>query len=306
MNVTTNSFNYLIKIPPTYIRALQKSVIFAIEELQVDEKKNIRDALELQVEDELSHKEILAAYYNYAEGVEVGASLILSSRLKERDELLSIIDKAKNSISIEHIDSKICDLQDLMSVEFEDKHRFTRQFNQLKRRREKLSSLFDTEVEIREAIEDAEDRLKFLEKEIQNLGDSDVEAEARFMKFLNKKDVAMQRVEELQRQYKVATHVCEEAIANKESIEKSYRDKMLLLGDCSSNGVPAHLHVASADRVGLSHCKNNVEKFMKWWNEDEEFRREYAKFNESSTITRFGSLDGTNSLVPDKEAAYSC
>ncbi|XP_012855891.1 PREDICTED: uncharacterized protein LOC105975259 [Erythranthe guttata] len=122
------------------------------------------------------------------------------------------------------------------------------------------------------------------------------------MKFLNKKDDAMQRVEELQCQYKVATHVCEEAIANKESIEKSYRDKMLLLGDCSSNRVPAHLHVASADRVGLSHCKNNVEKFMKWWNEDEEFRREYAKFNESSTITRFGSLDGTNSLVPDKEA----
>ncbi|KAL7159387.1 hypothetical protein ABFS83_01G024200 [Erythranthe nasuta] len=299
---TTNSFSYLIKIPPTYIRALQKSVLLAIEELQVDEKKNIRDALELQVEDELSHNKILNPYYDYAEGVEVGASLVLSSRRKERDELLRTIDEVKNSISIEHIDSKICDLEASMSVEFEDEHRFTRQFNQLKRRREKLSSLFDTEVEMREAIEDAEDRLKFLEKEIQILGDGDLEAEARFMKFLKKKDDAVQRVEELQRQYKVAAHVCKEAIANKESIEKCYRDKMLLLGDCSSNGVPAYLHVASADRVGLSHCKNNVEKFMKWWNEDEEFRREYAKFNESSTITRFGSLDGTNSLVPDKEA----
>ncbi|XP_012855889.1 PREDICTED: uncharacterized protein LOC105975257 [Erythranthe guttata] len=113
------------------------------------------------------------------------------------------------------------------------------------------------------------------------------------VKFGKKNDDAMQQIEQLQHQYGVAARVCEEAIANKESIEKSYRDKMLLLGDCSSDAVLAHLYVASADRVGLSrYCKNNVEKFMKCWNRDEEFRREYAKFNESSTITRFGSFDG--------------
>ncbi|EYU21892.1 hypothetical protein ABFS82_01G024900 [Erythranthe guttata] len=322
---TNSSFNYLIKIPPTYIRVLQESFIFAIEELHVDEKTNIRDALELQVEDELPQKEILLGYYRYVKYVEFRASCHLRSILAKRDKLLRIIDKAKNSISIEHIDSKICDLEALilealMNGEFEDKQYFTREFNQLKQRREKLSSslfdreeeklssLFDREEEerirqIREAIEDAEDRLKFLEKEIQILRDSALEAEARFVKFRKKKDDAMQQIEELQRQYKVAVHACEEAIANKESIEKSYHDKMLLLSDCSSNGVLAHLYVASEDCVVLSrYCKNNVEKFMKRWNEDDEFRREYAKFNESSTITRFGSLDGARSHVSDKES----
>ncbi|KAL7122137.1 hypothetical protein ACP275_01G026700 [Erythranthe tilingii] len=115
-------------------------------------------------------------------------------------------------------------------------------------------------------------------KEIEILKESALEAKATAVKFRKKNDDAMEQIEELQRHYGVAARVCEEAIAKKETIEKSYHEKMSLLCDCGLNAVLDHSYVASADRVGLSrYCKNNVEKFMKWWNEDEEFRREYAR-----------------------------
>ncbi|KAL7159398.1 hypothetical protein ABFS83_01G024500 [Erythranthe nasuta] len=130
------SFSYLIKIPPTYIRTLQE--LFAIEELQFDEKTKFRDALELQVEDKL--------------------------------------------------------------VSFQ---RYKLEINQLKRRRDNLSSREEDDKGIKQILElkeEAEESLKIAQNEIGIIRERALEAKATMVKFGKKNDDAMQQIEQLQYQ----------------------------------------------------------------------------------------------------------
>ncbi|KAL7102643.1 hypothetical protein ACP275_08G131300 [Erythranthe tilingii] len=294
----TESFRYLIKFPPISRDSLHESLLRAIEELQIDEKTKTRDAIQLQIEEKLADNEILGVYYDFLKLKDINASGLLKAKLIEIDHLQSIVTKVGNALSIVHINNQICDLEnkikhDVLALESQ--------------RREKLSSsssFFDIIVrQYREVREEAEEFLKVvLRKELAILTDSSIKAKAAVTEFKKKCDDAAEQVEKLQANYRAASDVCIEAIAIKENMKKKYCEKIAMFAECLSDTDFAPItNEIPSDPMQLSrYCKHNVENFMQRWNKWYRLRVEYAKYNESSTMNRFGSLDGC-SLHPDYE-----
>ncbi|KAL8062998.1 hypothetical protein ABFX02_01G000100 [Erythranthe guttata] len=285
IDAATESFRYLIKFPPISRDSLHESLLRAIEELQIDEKIKTRDAIQLQIEEKLADNEILRVYYNFLNIKDINASGLLKAKLNEIDHLQSIVTKLGNALSIVHINNQICDLENKIKhdvIALESQRRY------------------------REVREEAEEFLKVvLRKELAILTDSSIKAKAAVREFKKKIDDAAEQVEKLQANYRAASHVCIEAIAIKDNMKKKYCEKIAMFAECLSDTDFAPItNEIPSDPMQLSrYCKHNVENFMQRWNKWYRLRVEYAKYNESSTMNRFGSLDGC-SLHPDYETPF--
>ncbi|KAG6434893.1 hypothetical protein SASPL_106537 [Salvia splendens] len=268
----TKPFNFLIRTPRFDDESLREQIRLA--KLQVDETTRLRDAIQLQIQEKrLANTQIHGIDYEYAKSEGRNNRKLVRSKRTEIDSLQSVINKAKNALSIEDIDKQIHDMEHMIQHEtlpLKEEKQFIREIKQLKQLREQLSSNMGSQDEIKKALEqreETEERLKILRKELDVLKSRVVKAEATAVEAGKKYDDENRKVKELQAQFRAANDVRQEAYAQWQDLRKELTKK--------------------------------VESFMELWNTNPEFRSDYAKFNARSNVRRFGTLD-CRSLGPDE------
>ncbi|KAI3465500.1 hypothetical protein Pfo_022163, partial [Paulownia fortunei] len=305
IEAVTKPFNFLIRIPRFDDGSLREQIRLA--KLHVDEKTKLRDAIQVQIQEKRANSQIHGIDYEYAKGEDRTARKLVKSKRMEIDSLLSVINKAKNALSIEDINSRIYNMEHMIQHEtllLKEEKQLIREIKQLKQLREQLSSNLGSQDEIKQALEqreEVEERLKILRKELDILKDSVLKAEAAAVEAEKKYDDENKKVKELQAQFRAADDVRQAAYAQWQSLRKELSKKNKHFFKYKDDATAAGNYAFSRDREALYRlCMNQVENFMELWNTNDKFRREYVKFNARSTARRLGTLDG-RSLGPDEE-----
>ncbi|KAL1547122.1 CAP-Gly domain-containing linker protein 1-like isoform X2 [Salvia divinorum] len=300
----TKPFNFLIRTPRFDDETLREQIRLA--KLQVDETTRLRDAIQLQIQEKRANTQIHGIDYEYAKSEGRNARKLVRSKRTEIDSLQSVINKAKNALSIDDIDKQIHNMEHMIQHEtlpLKEEKQFIREIKQLKQLREQLSSNMGSQDEIKKALEqreETEERLKILRKELDVLKSRVVKAEATAVEAGKKYDDENKKVKELQAQFRAANDVRQEAYAQWQDLRKELSKKSKYFFKYKDAAAVASNYAYSRDTEALYPlCTNQVESFMELWNTNAEFRSDYAKFNARSNVRRFGTLD-CRSLGPDE------
>ncbi|CAI9777120.1 unnamed protein product [Fraxinus pennsylvanica] len=305
IEAVTKPFNFLIRIPRFNDEELREQIMHA--QLQVEEKTKIRDAIRLQIQKKRANCQTHGIEYEAAKLEDRAARKLVRSKRLEMDSLQSVINRAKNATSIEDIDSRIHNMEHVMQHEtlpLKEEKQFIREIKQLKQLREQLSSNMGNQDEIQQALDQREqvaERLKELKKELDSLKGKVLKAEAAVMAAGKKYEDENKKVKELQDQFRAADEVRQAAYAQLASLKKDFFDKNKHFRMYKDAAAAASDYAFGKNREALTrHCVDQVEKIMELWNTNEDFRKEYVKYNERSTVRRLGTLDG-RSLGPDEK-----
>ncbi|KAL6493319.1 hypothetical protein OROGR_033078 [Orobanche gracilis] len=300
-----NPFNFLVRVPRFDDASLREQIRLA--KLNIDEKTKLRDAIQVQIQEKRASTQIHGIDYEYAKGEGRNARKLVRSKRLEIDSLQSLINKAKNALSIKDIDSQIYNLEHVIQHEtlpLKEEKQFIREIKQLKQLREQLSYNMGSQDEIKQALEqrgEVEERLKVLRKELDILKDKVLKAEASAVEAEKKYDHENKKVKELQAHFRAANDIRQAAYFQWQSLGKELSKKRQHFFKYKDDTAVASNLVFSRDTEELYRlCINNVENFMELWNTNNEFRSDYVKFNARSTVRRFGTLDG-RPLGPDEE-----
>ncbi|KZV43086.1 microtubule-associated protein futsch [Dorcoceras hygrometricum] len=298
-------FNFLIRIPRFHDEKLKEQLKAA--KLEVNEKTKLRDAIQAEIQKKRVNNQIHGIDYEYAKGESRSLRKLLALKRMEISSLQSIINKAKNAISIEDMNSRINNMEHMIQHEtlpLREEKELIRDIKQLKQFREQLSCNMGSQSEIQQALdqrEDAEERVKILRKELAILKDRMSVAQTMIMEVENKFDDENKKIKELQAQFRAADDIRQAAYARWQNLREQLSQKNKYFVEYKDDEVTATNCAFNGDREALHHlCMNQVEKFMELWNGNGEFRSEYTGFNARSTLRRLGSLDG-RSLGPDEK-----
>ncbi|KAL7154442.1 hypothetical protein ABFS83_03G002700 [Erythranthe nasuta] len=298
-------FNFLVRVPRFDDESLREQIRLA--KLHVDEKTKLREAVQVQIQEKRANTQIHGIDYEYAKGEARSARKLVRSKRVEIDSLQAVINKAKNALSIEDIDSQMYNMERMIQHEtlpLKEEKQLIREIKQLKQIREQLSSNIGSQDEINQALEqreEVEERLKILRKELDVLKGRVLKAEAVATEAEKKYDDENKKVRELQTQFRAANDVRQEAYAQWQDLRKELSEKTKHFFKYKDSAALANNYAFTRDREALYRlCFNNVENFMELWNTSEEFRTDYVKFNARSYVRRFGTLDG-RALGPDEE-----
>ncbi|KAL2505925.1 CAP-Gly domain-containing linker protein 1 [Abeliophyllum distichum] len=305
VEAVTKPFNFLIRIPRFNDEKLREQIMHA--QLQVEEKTQLRDAIRLQIQKKRANCQTHGIEYEAVKLEDRAARKLVRSKRLEIDSLQSVINRAKNAMSIEDIDSRIHNMEHVMQHEtlpLKEEKQFIREIKQLKQLREQLSSNMGSQDEIQQALnqrEEVEERLKVLKKELDSLKGKVLKAEAAAMAAGKKYEDENIKVKELQAQFRAADDVRQAAYAQLVSLKKDFFDKNKHFRMYKDAAAAASDYAFGKNKEALArHCVNQVEKIMELWNTNNDFRQEYVKYNARSTVRRLGTLDG-RSLGPDEE-----
>ncbi|KAL8514466.1 hypothetical protein ACS0TY_013542 [Phlomoides rotata] len=302
--IKTKPFNFLIRVPRFNDENLREQI--RVAKIHVDEKTKLRDAVQIQIQEKRANSQIHGIDYEYAKSEARSVRKLVRSKRMEIDSLQSVINKAKNALSIEDIDSQIYNMEHMIQHEtlpLKEEKQLIREIKQLKQLREQLSSNMGSKDEIKQAIEqrgEVEERLKILRKELDILKNRVLKAEATATEAEKKYDDENKKVKEFQAQFRAADDVRQAAYAQWQNLRKELSKKSEYFFKYKDDAAVASNYAYSRDTEALYLlCMNQVDNFMELWNTNDEFRREYAKFNTRSTVRRFGTLDG-RALGPDE------
>ncbi|KAL8523835.1 hypothetical protein ACS0TY_013708 [Phlomoides rotata] len=302
--IKTKPFNFLIRVPRFNDENLREQI--RVAKIHVDEKTKLRDAVQIQIQEKRANSQIHGIDYEYAKSEARSVRKLVRSKRMEIDSLQSVINKAKNALSIEDIDSQIYNMEHMIQHEtlpLKEEKQLIREIKQLKQLREQLSSNMGSQDEIKQAIEqrgEVEERLKILRKELDILKNRVLKAEATATEAEKKYDDENKKVKEFQAQFRAADDVRQAAYAQWQNLRKELSKKSEYFFKYKDDAAVASNYAYSRDTEALYLlCMNQVDNFMELWNTNDEFRREYAKFNTRSTVRRFGTLDG-RALGPDE------
>ncbi|CAA2995479.1 Hypothetical predicted protein [Olea europaea subsp. europaea] len=305
VEAVTKSFNFLIRIPRFNDEKLREQIMNA--QLQVEERTQLRDAIRIQIQKKRANCQTHGIEYEAAKIEDRAARKLVRSKRLEIDSLQSVINRAKNATSIEDIDSRIHNMEHVMQHEtlpLKEEKQFIREIKQLKQLREQLSSNMGSQDEIQQALDqrqEVEERLKVLKKELDSLKGKVLKAEAAVMAAGKNYEDENKKVRELQDQFRAADEVRQAAYAQLVSLKKDFFDQNKHFRMYKDAAAAASDYASGKNREALTrHCVNQVEKIMELWNTNDDFRKEYVKYNARSTVRRLGTFDG-RSLGPDEE-----
>ncbi|KAA3452932.1 proton pump-interactor 1-like [Gossypium australe] len=154
------------------------------------------------------------------------------------------------------------------------------------------------EIESMQSVMDIEDiDVKSLKKEADQLKANLKNAEAITKAAKRKYYEETEKLSELQYQFKAANDIQQEAYAQLQSLKKQSYEKSKHFWQYKDDLNKANELASKGDKVALQNfCINQsmvqVEKFMDLWNNNDEFRKEYVRCNERSTLWRLRTLDG--------------
>ncbi|KAG8492661.1 hypothetical protein CXB51_010336 [Gossypium anomalum] len=263
-------FNYMIRVPRNNDESLKVKIRLA--QTKVDEKSRIRDGIRNDMQSTRVTSKEYGNDFNAAVSQERKARDFHRSKCREIESMQSMMD-------IEDIDVKMRNMEWTIQHEtlpLKDEKKFISDIKQLKQTREKLSSTMSRQDENQQGL-DRKERLKSLKKEADqlkaNLKNAEAITKAAKRKYYEETENTSSKLQ---------------MTSNKKRMRScKYKDDLNKANELASKG----------DKVALQNfCINQpmvqVEKFMDLWNNNDEFRKEYVRCNERSTLWRLRTLDG--------------
>ncbi|XP_040966952.1 proton pump-interactor BIP131-like [Gossypium hirsutum] len=264
-------FNYMIRVPRNDDERLK--VMIRLARNKVDEKIRIQRMLHIDMQSTWVTSEEYRNDFSDAAFQEQVARDLHRSKCQEIEWMQSVID-------IEDIEVKIRDIE------------WTIQHQTLPLKDEKLSSTMSRQEENQQGL-DRKERLKSLKKEADQLRANLINAVAITEVTRRKYYKESEKLSESLYLLKAADDNQEEAYAQLQSLKKQLYEKNQHFRQYRDDFIKANELGWKGDKVALQNfCINQVEKFMDLWNNNDEFRKEYVRCNERSTLWRLRTLDG--------------
>ncbi|KAB2631964.1 microtubule-associated protein 1B-like [Pyrus ussuriensis x Pyrus communis] len=303
--VEKRPFYFLIRIPRYDDENLKEEIKQA--QLHVEEKTKSRDAIRSKIQMKRATCKEYFDKFEAARSEERAARDLFKAKRKEMDSVQLMINKVKNAISIEDLDYKIRNMEHSMEHEtlpLKEEKQFIREIKQLKQLREQLSSSLGKQDEVQEALDQkdhVEQSSKVLRKEMDLLRENLLKAEAVTQVAKKKFNEENNMLNEILSQFRAADDIRQEAYAHLQGLRKKQYEKNKYFWRYKDDAKAANNLALSGDREQLQHlCINQVETVMELWNNNDDFRKEYLRCNNRSTLRRLRTSDG-RSLGPDEE-----
>ncbi|KAK5834391.1 hypothetical protein PVK06_018269 [Gossypium arboreum] len=280
-------FNYMIRVPRNDDERLK--VMIRLARNKVDEKIRIQRMLHIDMQSTWVTCEEYRNDFSDAVFQEQVARDLHRSKCQEIEWMQTVID-------IEDIEVKVTCFQSFM--EEDDviicsnyilckqirNMEWTMQHQTLPLKDEKLSSTMSRQDENQQGL-DRKERLKSLKKEADQLRANLINAvaitEVTKRKYYNETEKLSESLYLL----KAADDNQEEAYAQLQSLKKQLYEKNQHFRQYRDDFIKANELGWKGDKVALQNfCINQVEKFMDLWNNNDEFRKEYVRCNERSTL----------------------
>ncbi|CAK9183442.1 unnamed protein product [Ilex paraguariensis] len=302
---TTRPFRFLIRIPRFDDGNLREQIRQA--QLQVDEKTKCRDAIRVEIQKKKANCQVHGDEYDAANAEVKASRKLVKAKRQEIDSVQSMINRVKNAISVEDIDARINNVEHMIEHEtlpLKEEKQFIREIKQLRHLRGQLSSNMGSRDEVQQALQQkdqVEERLKILRKELDCLKDKVSKAEAAAVVGGKKYEDESKRLKELQAQFRAADDIRQQAYSHFSSLRVQLLEKNQHFRMYKDDSMAASRYGSTGDSKALHRkCVNQVESLMQLWNKNDEFRKEYVRFNTRSTLRRLGTLD-SRALGPDEE-----
>ncbi|KAG0613002.1 hypothetical protein M758_6G068700 [Ceratodon purpureus] len=227
---------------------------------------------------------------------------------KIKEEFRAVRDKSRDMpTSEEELDRRIAQLEWRIqheSILLKEEKQLMRDIKQLQSSRESVRANEALFAQVNVSMgqrEDLESALKPLEADLRQLEAERKVAKAQLDKCDQEYDKLNAAVEALQGQLQSANGMMQEAYAHHRTLkDQEYlrmKDHYDNKRDIQEAKLLASKQYNSKDVEAF--CNAQVERMLEIWNTNDEFRKNYVKDNEVSTVRRFGTLDG-RSLGPDE------
>ncbi|XP_034215175.1 apical junction molecule isoform X4 [Prunus dulcis] len=303
--VEKRPFYFLIRVPRYDDENLKEQIKQA--QLHVEEKTKSRDTFRSKIQMERATCKEYFDNFEAARSEERAARDLFKAKRQEMDTLQLMINKVKNAMSVEDMDSKIRNMEHTMQHEtlpLKEEKQYIREIKQMKQLREQLSSSLGKQDEVQQALDQKdhiEERSKVLRKEMDLLRNNLLKAETVTQAAKKKFNEENNMLNELLSQFRAADDIRQEAYSHLQSLRKQQYDKNKYFWRYKDDAKVANNLALSGDREKLQHfCINQVETIMELWNKNDDFRKEYVRCNNRSTLRRLRTSDG-RSLGPDEE-----
>nr|KJB62824.1 hypothetical protein B456_009G438800 [Gossypium raimondii] len=283
-------FNYMIRVPRNNDESLKVKIRLA--QIKVDEKSRIRDGIRNDMQSTRVTCKEYGNDFNAAVSQERKARDLHRSKCREIESMQSVLDIEDTDVKIRNMEWAI----QHQTLPLKDEKKFIRDIKQLKQTREKLSSTTSRQDENQQGL-DLKERLKSLKKEADQFKARLKNTEAITKAAKRKYYEETEKLSELQYQFKAANDIQQEAYAQLQCLKKQSHEKSKHFWQYKDDLNKANELASKGDKVALQNfCINQlmvqVEKFMDLWNNNDEFRKEYVRCNERSTLWRLRTLDG--------------
>ncbi|KAL8138752.1 hypothetical protein V2J09_004753 [Rumex salicifolius] len=303
--IVKKPFYYLIRIPKYDDEKLSEQI--GLAEMLLEEMTLNRDAALAEYRHKKDNCQKLRANQQAAILEERAARDLVRSKRKEIDSAQSLVNIAKDAMTIEDLDNKIAKMEHIIqheTVSLNEEKKLIREIKQSTKLREQLLATTKNQG-VQQALDHKdknEDHVKALRKELDALRIKLSEAEHAVAAAMKNLDSEHAILNELHKKLTLSNDVRQEAYSNLQSLRSQWSEKNKYFWTCKNAQRQANSYAASGDKTSLqSVCVNQVESVMKVWNLDNEFRKDYIRCNLRSTLRRLGTSDG-RSLGPDEEA----
>ncbi|KAG2644318.1 hypothetical protein PVAP13_2KG411495 [Panicum virgatum] len=211
----------------------------------------------------------------------------------------SVIGKMHQAKSIEEIDELIVMKERTMqheTISLNAEKQLLKEINDLKAQRKQLSSNMGSKAELSEAFDQKDhihERHKALKKDSDVLFTNLKSLEENTRKILKSFEDGKIAFRKLNEEYRAANELRQKAYSEWSELKAEPFKKNQYFFTYRDNRRLAEVYKTSGDIYGLkSHCNDKIERVMKMWNENEDFRKQYVEANKFSTLRRLGTLDG--------------
>ncbi|KAH0459257.1 hypothetical protein IEQ34_012071 [Dendrobium chrysotoxum] len=288
----------LIKIPRFTQRVIndEHQAKITDAQAQVDEHTRRRDSLKAELD---NMRKVLSDCFHKRDSTneeEKKAKALVNAKRLEMDSIQTVISKGKTAASFLDIISRIHTLEHKMqheTISLKDEKKYLHELNQLKHERELHPFNKCSQLEIDDALkqkETAESSLKILKKEFDTLRNAHLKADE-YLKSVSKSyNDQFNKVKEHEQKWKTANELRQNAYKNLHGLKS---DKMEHYWKYMDDRQVVKKYASSKDKEALErHCTEQVERIMRLWNEDDDFRKQYVESNVNNTLRKFGTLDG--------------
>ncbi|CAL5082125.1 unnamed protein product [Urochloa decumbens] len=223
------------------------------------------------------------------------------------NSLRSVIGKMHQANSIEEIDEMIAMKERNMqhvTISLKAEKALLKEIADLKAQRKQLSSNIGSKAEINEAFDQKEhihERHKVLKKDSDVLFTNLKSLEENTRKIFKSLDDERAALRKLNEEYRVANELRQKAYSEwSELKQEPYKKNQYFFAYKESRNVAETFKMEGDVRRLQSHCRDQIERVMEMWNENEDFRKQYVEANKISTLKRLATPDGRR-LGPDED-----
>ncbi|GLJ22703.1 hypothetical protein SUGI_0427600 [Cryptomeria japonica] len=303
--VPKKTFYCLAKIPRHVDNKIKVQIRLA--QLQLDEKTQSRDFIKAAIQMKRASREQMLNRLKAARQEERTIREAIRSKRQDMDPLQIALNKIRNASSAEEYDDKIYQMQyriEHESMPLREEKQLLRDIKQMKISRDELFANTGSHSELEEAfdnIDTIQERIQFLGQQLESLKRQASQAEKNTLVIQKDFEALNDDLRQLQVQWSAADGVRQDAYENLRVLKKQEYERNNEFYQNKSDIQEAKQYALAGERDALDKlCSNQVNWIIEMWVKNADFRREYMKDNERSTLRRLETLDG-RSLGPDEE-----